>query len=283
MNRRIFLQHAGLAAGALAGASRLAGAAAAPRRRLAHVGLELYTVRHELARDAEKTLAAVKAIGYEYVEVVWPMLTKTPAQFRAMLDRNGLRAPSGHLSASAFEVGWERRLEAARVLGHQYLFVASLPSEARQTIDDWRDWAGHFNKAAAVARRHDMWLGFHTEPDHFQPIGGRVPYDVFVEHLDPALVRLQLDVGNVAMAGLDPLTYLKRWRDRYWSFHVKDVPVVGVARDTTLGAGKLDLAGLLSAAGNLDRKLVYVEEEGSSDALASARLDYQYLAGLELK
>ena len=30
-----------------------------------------------------------------------------------------------------------------------------------------------------------MWLAFHNEPDHLKPIGGAVPYDLFVERTDP--------------------------------------------------------------------------------------------------
>ena len=274
MNRRSFIQQASIAAGVLAW-PRL-------RKPIGPLGLELYTVRRELARDPERTLAAVRAIGYEYVEVVWPMLDMPASRFRTMLDRAGLRAPSGHISPGAFQVGWERRLAAARTLGHEYLFCASLPEDARQTIDDWREWADRFNAAAAVSRKHGIWLGFHTEPDHFGPMDGRVPYEAFVERLDPALTRLQLDVGNVAMAGKDPLVYLTRWRDRYWSFHLKDVPVMGQVRDTTIGTGKIDFARLLAAAGNLDGKLLYVEQEGSADALDSARRDYQYLRTLNV-
>ena len=275
MNRRDFLQHAGFAAGALA-----LGPPAV--RRVRPLGLELYTVRHELSRDPEGTLAAVKAIGYEYVEVVWPMMTQTASQFRTMLDRAGLRAPSGHISTSAFQVGWERRLEAARTLGHEYLFVASLPSDVSRTLDDWREWADRFNAAAAVSRRHGIWLGFHTEPDHFPLIDGKVPYEVFVERLDPSLVRLQLDVGNVAMSGRDPMEYLARWRDRYWSFHLKDVPQMGAVRDTVIGTGKLDFARMLRAAGPLENKLLYVEQEGSANAIDSSRRNYAYLSNLRL-
>ena len=247
---------------------------------LSPVGLELYTVRQELTADPERTLAAIAAIGYTYVEVVWPLLKMPPAQFRGLLDRARLRARSGHIGTAVLDTGWEQQLDAARTMGHEYVFVASLPGGERRTLDDWRRWADRFNRAGETARRHDLWLGFHTEPDNFAPIEGKVPYDVLVERLDPALVRLQLDIGNVAMAGADPLAYLKRWRDRYISFHVKDVPAIGKMGDTELGAGTLDIKGILAAAGDLSGKLVYVEQEGSADSLASAKRDFEFLSKL---
>src|SRR2546425_98372 len=153
------------------------------------------------------------------------------------------------------------------------------PDTAR-SLDDWREWADRFNAAGATARRAGIWLAFHNEPDHMTPIDGTVPYDVFVARTDPAVVRLQLDVGNLVMGGGDPLVYLQRYRDRYWSFHLKDV-VPDRSRDTELGTGTLDFRRLLAAVPDIDRKPCYVEQEGAADSLASARRNCEFLSKLE--
>jgi len=119
-------------------------------------------------------------------------------------------------------------------LGHEYLIVPSFTPDTTRSLDDWREWADRFNTAGAAARRAGIWLAFHNEAEHLQPIAGTVPYDLFVERTDPALVRHQLDVGNLVMGGGDPLLYLQRYRDRYWSFHLKDV-VADRSSDTELG------------------------------------------------
>ncbi len=113
-----------------------------------------------------------------------------------------------------------------------------------------------------------------------RPINGEIPYDVFVERTVPSAVRLQLDVGNMAMGGGDPLRYLQRYRDRYWSFHLKDIVADG-SRDTDLGAGRLALGKMLAAIPDIDNKPCYVEQEGSADPMASAAKDYAYLRTLE--
>jgi sugar phosphate isomerase/epimerase len=274
MDRRNFVQRAAL--GLVAGRSAWLGRTGLIRP----LGLELYTVRRELSADPERTLAAVAAIGYTYVEVVWPLLKTPVPDFRRMLDRAGLRARSGHIGTAVLDSGWEAQLDAAKAMGHEYLFVASLPGGQRRTLDDWRAWADRFNRAGQVARSQDIGFGFHTEPDNFPPIDGKVPYDVFVERLDPSVVKLQLDIGNVAMAGADPLEYLTRWRDRYVSFHIKDVPTLGKVADTELGAGVLDLKKMLAAAGDLSGKMLYVEQEGAKDSLGSAKKDFDYLSRL---
>jgi sugar phosphate isomerase/epimerase len=265
----------------MAGAS-VARRSASTRTRLDRVGLELYSVRGAMSRDPERTLAAVRAIGYTDVELLWSQgnFGRTPQQVRASLDREGLRAPSAHISPAVILVGWERSLDIAKMLGHEYLIVPSLTVDTQRSLDDWREWADRFNAAGAVARRAGIWLAFHNEPDHVKPLDGVVPYDVFVARTDPSVVRLQLDIGNMAQGGGDPMKYLERYRDRYWSFHIKDV-VADHSRDTELGKGVLDVRRFLAAVPDIRHKPIYVEQEQAADQLASARLDYQYLSALE--
>ena len=277
MNRRTFLETSGgVAAGMAMGLPRMPNVlTSAPLER---VGLELYSVRKEMTQDFDRTLAAVRAIGYTDVELLWSWNNwgKSTAQMKAALQREGLRAPSAHISPQAMLVNWERRLETAKTLGHDYLIVPSLTSDTSQTLDDWRAWADRFNEAGAIARRAGIWLAFHNEPDHMKPIEGRVPYDVFVERTDPRYVRHQLDVGNMALGRADPMAYLNKYKDRYWSFHIKDV-VADRSRDTELGAGVLDIKALIAAIPNIAAKPCYVEQEGSQDSVASARKNFEFL------
>lgn len=279
MDRRRFVTACG---GALLGAPAvpaLARAAGGPRLR--RIGLELYSVRGPMARDPEGTLAAVRAMGYEYVELLWSFgnFGRTPAQVAQALRDTGLRAPSAHMSVATLQVGWERSLEVAHTLGHELLIVPGFTPETQRSLDDWKGWADVFNRAGAVARRAGLWLALHNEPDHQRPLDGQVPFEVFAAATDPSLVRLQLDVGNMVMGGGDPLDFLRRFGDRCWSFHVKDV-VADRSGDTELGRGIVDLARILAAAPHLEDAVCYVEQEGARDPLASARHDLDYLRGL---
>jgi sugar phosphate isomerase/epimerase len=278
MNRRAFVQSITAAA---------VGVAAAPRnglaaRRLDRIGLELYAVRRAMSADPERTLAAVRAIGYTDVELLWSQgnFGRSPQQVRDALTREGLRAPSAHISPAVILVGWERSLDTAKMLGHEYLIVPSLTPDTQRSLDDWREWADRFNAAGAVARRAGIWLAFHNEADHMKPIDGKVPYDVFVQRLDPSAVRLQLDVGNMMLGGGDPMQYLGKYRDRYWSFHLKDV-VADRSHDTELGTGAFDFKRFLAAVPDLPKKPCYVEQENAREELASARTDFEYLRTLE--
>ncbi len=278
MHRRTFVQAAVASLASRPWASLRGGGLG----HLSRIGLELYSVRDAMRRDPERTLAAVRAMGYDDVELLWSLgnFGRTVAQVRAALDREGLRAPSAHVSPAILFVGWERSLDIAHRLGHEYLIVPNFTPDSARSLDDWREWADRFNAAGAVARRAGIWLAFHNEPDHVTPIDGTVPYDLFVARTDPTVVRHQLDVGNMVMGGGDPFTYLQRYRDRYWSFHVKDV-LPDRSRDTELGTGVVDFRKLLAGIPDLDRKHYYVEQEEAPDPLASARRNCEFLRKLE--
>jgi len=252
-------------------------------RRLKRVGVQLYSLRDAAKVDLERTLADIAAVGYRDVELLGSMnnFGMAPERLRAVLDRLGLRAPSTHVGTNLFD-DLDRQIDVARTLGHEYLIVAGFPEERRKTLDDYRQWAERFNVAGAAARARGVWLGFHNHGPDVTLIDGQVPYDLFVDRTDPALVRLQLDTGNMAMGGRDPLSYLDRYGPRYWSFHIKDVPRLGATQDAELGKGIIDFRRLLAKIDRIDEKLLYVEQETyPTTPLESVRRDYAYISALE--
>jgi sugar phosphate isomerase/epimerase len=89
-----------------------------PSDRLDRIGIQLYSLRRELAKDFERTLARVAAIGYAEVEFA-DYFGRPPREVAAALDRAGLRAPSAHVPISRLREDWGRTLEAAGLLGHR--------------------------------------------------------------------------------------------------------------------------------------------------------------------
>jgi sugar phosphate isomerase/epimerase len=265
-----------------AGTLVLPNRAFAKTAKLDRFGLELYAIRGAMKADPERTLAAVRAMGYSDVELLWSFknFNRTPQQVRATLDKEGLRAPSCHMDPSTILTDWERSLDTAKLLGQDYLIVPDLGDAENKSLDVWKLWADRFNTAGATARKAGLWLAFHNEPNHMKPIDGVVPYDLFLERTDPSVVRQQLDVGNMLMGGGDPMTYLQRYKDRYWSFHLKDV-VADRSSDTELGKGAFDFKRFLAAVPALASKTYYVEQEGPKDEMASAKMNADFLKALE--
>lgn len=277
MDRRLFL-----ASAAAALASRhLARDRAPTAGQLDRIGIELYAVRKAMRESPERTLAALASIGYTDVELLWSFQNfgQSIKAVKASLKATGLKAPSAHMTPETILTEWEQRCAEAKDLGMTYLTAPSLPAEANKSIDVVKLWATRFNNAGEVARRYGLWLALHNEPNHEKPIMGQKPMEVFLAETDPKLVRFQLDVGNMLMGGGDPMAFLQRYRDRCWSFHLKNVVADGT-RDTELAKGTFDLRAFLAAVPQLDKKPCFVEQEGSGDELASARENFAYLRGL---
>ena len=281
MKRRDFIHTMGAAAaGATLGRMPLT-----PAKKLDRIGLETYAVRHAMMENPERTLAQVRAIGYTDVELLWSfnLFGRTPQQVAATLKNEGLRAPSCHMSADTIFVGWERSLEKAKILGQEYCIVPDFEDWTKQTLDDWREWADRFNAAGAVARKAGIWLAFHNESYHQRPIDGQIPFDVFIQRLDPSVTRLQLDVGNLVLGGGDPIQYLQKYPNRFWTFHLKDA-LADRSSDTGMGKGTIDFKKLLAAVPAIEQKPAFVEQETAKDAagdLADAKANFDYLHSLE--
>ena len=81
-------------------------------KRLGRIGLELYSVRDAMRKDPEKTLAAVRAMGYLDVELLWAFgnFGRTPRQVRDSLDHEGLKAPSAHVAPEILLTSWDKSL-----------------------------------------------------------------------------------------------------------------------------------------------------------------------------
>jgi sugar phosphate isomerase/epimerase len=281
-DRRAFL--ATLAAAAAGGAAatgapflaaaRDAVAATRPRR---PVGVQLYTVRSAMQKDVPGTLARVAKIGYREVEFAG-YFGLAPKRIRALLDAHGLRAPSSHLQLAPFAAGWDAALEAAHVIGHEWLVVPWLDAAARGTLDDVRRTAAGFDRAGEAAKAAGLRFAYHNHDFDFIPVEGRRPLDVLLESTDPALVSFELDLYWAVKAGADPLAYFAAHPGRFTMLHAKDSSGAPAHRMTEVGSGTLDFPRLLAAGRKEGVRHVFVEHDEPTDPFASITTSYRYLS-----
>ena len=135
-SRRDFLKGVAIAAGGLALSGNVEHAFAstlvtgAPQQPAApnwagQIGLELWTVRDLIAKDYVGTLEKVARIGYKEIEPAGGYANMAPKQFRALLDRLGLKMPSTHSGVTVgTDAEMEKQLAGFRVMGIQYSSLA---------------------------------------------------------------------------------------------------------------------------------------------------------------
>ncbi|HLX75479.1 MAG TPA: sugar phosphate isomerase/epimerase, partial [Terriglobales bacterium] len=219
MNRREFL---GTAAATVV-FSRLA-AFAGDEHKLGAIGLQLYTVRDQMAKDFEGTIAKVAATGYKETEFAG-YFKRTPQQVKAVLERNHLVAPSAHIPVEELRAKLPQVIEAAHVIGHEYIVNPWINEEDRGSLDKWKKMAEFFNETGRKVKEAGLQFAHHNHDFEFKPTDGKVPYDLLLKETDPDLVKLEMDLYWITAAGQDPLKYFNEYPGRFPMLHVKDRPV----------------------------------------------------------
>lgn len=248
-------------------------------RTLGDLGVQLYTVRNEMAKDVGATLARVAEIGYREVEFAG-YFDHPPSRTRALLDAAGLRAPSTHLGVEALRDDPEPVFEAATTMGHEWLVVASVPNEMRSTLDDWRRTAELFNRIGEAAHGAGLRFGYHNHDVEIHPMQGRMPLDVLMESTDPELVDLELDLFWITEGGADPISFMERWPGRVKLVHVKDRTAGG--RMVDVGAGVIDFAEIFSRPEAGIIRHYFVEHDQPGDPWASVTASFRYLSAMRV-
>jgi sugar phosphate isomerase/epimerase len=199
------------------------------------LGAQLYTVRTDMEKDFDGTLAKVAAAGYAEVEFAG-YFNHTPEGVREMLKKHHLTAPSSHIDYGSLTGDkWARVIESAHTIGHTYLVNAWVDESIRKEPDAWKRIAETYNHAAAASHRAGIQFAYHNHNFEFAPLkdSGKLPYDVLLETCDPKLVKMELDLCWISAAGKDPLDYFRRYPGRFPMVHVKGLrkmpPVTGEA------------------------------------------------------
>lgn len=270
---------AGTPAGDTVGSAAAAGAAPRTAATGRAIGVQLYTLRNEMQKDVEGTLARVAGIGYREVEFAG-YYDKSPAEIKAMLARHGLTAPATHVPIEMLEGNAAAVFDTAREIGHTYVIVPYLVENRRKTIDDYKTVAAALNRFGAVAKEKGLTLGYHNHDFEFVPIGGQVPFDTLLADTDPASVVIELDLYWATKAGHDPVQMIQRQPSRYPLVHVKDSAGAPEHRMVDVGTGTIDFARIFTAAGSSLRHR-FVEHDNPGDAFASITASYQHLAKLQ--
>jgi sugar phosphate isomerase/epimerase len=305
--------------GFLAGGAALAGAAmtgAAAQGFFARhdlpLGIQLYTLGPDAAKDLDGTLKAVAAIGYKQVELAG-MLGKTAVEFRAALDRAGLKAPSAHIQAKggdgSFQGDLGKLAADLKTLGVKTAIMPSLyiPDRfgapkagegigdylkrvaAGMTADDWKMNADYLNAKGKALKPAGIRVGYHNHNFEFAPLGSTNGLEILIDNTDPALVTFEADIGWVAAAGVDPYAWLARHKGRVTMMHVKDIKADTKGNyelkmdPAEIGSGSLDWKRLLSEAYAAGVRGFYVEQEPpfTRPRIEAAKISYDYLARVQ--
>jgi sugar phosphate isomerase/epimerase len=249
----------------LAASAASAGIAAAAGKKIP-VGLELFSVRDELAKDDMGTVRAVAKMGYQAVEFFAPYFNWTldhAKEMRKLLDDLGVRCHSTHNNASNYNAeSISKAIDLNGILGSQYVVLASAPRVSN--LDGWKKVAEQLAEYSEKLKPAGQRTGYHNHKLEFVPLEGKRPMDVLAANT-PREVMLQLDVGTCVEAGSDPVAWIKANSGRIRSIHCKDyAPGPDKEYRVLFGEGVSPWKAIFKAAESVGGVEYYlIEQEGS--------------------
>jgi sugar phosphate isomerase/epimerase len=295
-NRRSFLVSAGagIAAGTLGSSIVFAN-----HHIKIPLGIQLWTVKSEAEKDLEGTLRKVYAAGFREIEFAG-YYGKTPADLGKLMKDIGFKLVSTHAGAGDIAKRGDEIIRDAKALGLECVVCSSpmvspekdkLPWEERMKAVDLTDWkvnADLFNKFGKQVKDAGMTFGYHNHSAEFKKYDGQTAFDYLYSNTDPALVKIELDVGWVVVAQQDPIAILNKYKGRVIALHVKDVGARGAdgkdPSSVALGEGVIDWKKVIGTANANGVKHYFYEQEEpfTRPILDSAKISADYLTKLAL-
>lgn len=276
-SRRSFIKNSAVL---LAGTSLLSKAAFAAAKPSEIIGLQLYSVRDDMKKDPVGTLTQLAKMGYKHVEHANYIDRKfygfTPKEFKKILDDLGLKMVAGHTvlgkthwdeTKKVFTDAWKHTIEDAAFMGQKYVISPWMDESMRKTYDDLLRYMEVFNLSGELCQKSGMKFGYHNHHFEFsEQLNGMKIFDIMMKKLDVNKVVMQLDIGNMYIAGAKALDVIGQYPGKFEMIHVKDEVAVNTAEkyeSAILGKGIIPVKDVLTICRKTGGTKVYIIEQES--------------------
>jgi sugar phosphate isomerase/epimerase len=277
-SRRTFIKSGAVA---LAATALLPESVFAAKKRKGIIGVQLYSVRDDMTKDPLGSLTKVAKMGYKYVEHANYVNRKfygyTPAEFKKVLDGLGLKMISGHTVMGSqhwdeakkdFSDSWKYTIADAAVLQQRYVVSPSMDNSMRKTYDDFKHYMDIFNKCGELCKKQGMKFGYHNHDFEFsEKLNNEKLFDIMMKSMDPDLVVVQLDMGNLYNGGAIAIDVVRQYPGRFENIHVKDEIVATEGSEkyvsTIIGQGIVNAKEVIDLATKIGGTEVYIIEQES--------------------
>lgn len=292
MNRRHFFKTGAVAVAtsSLLGnemqASSLSATTTAAKKK---IGIQLYSLRADMAKDPDITLKAVAGMGYRFIETYGykdgQFFGKSPEAFSRQVADLGMKMTSSHTGFGVYEndttQAWDsvkKNMEDTKKAGSKWIVQAGYPGGKYTRLDQVKKLAATFNRIGELAKSFGLKFAYHNHREEFRAIENQIPYQQYLELTDKELVAFQMDIGHVANEMADYRIYLKLYPGRFGCLHIRDTNVVTKVA-TEMGKGQVALKEVFDLFTHAGVEDYYVEqEEYNYTPLESLKMCYDYLA-----
>jgi len=261
------------------------------------LGLQLYSVRDDMKKDPAGTLTQLAKMGYKNVEhanyIDGKFYGYSPNEFKKILNDLGLKMPCGHTvmgkdhwdaGKKVFTDTWKKTVEDAAFMGQKYVISPWMDETMRKTYDDMLRYMEVFNKSGELCQKSGMKFGYHNHWFEFtEKLNDIKVFDIIMQKIDPKLVAMQLDIGNMYIGGGKALDILGQYPGRFELIHVKDEIAANTPdkyESSVLGKGIIPTKEAIDLGRKIGGTTVFIIEQESyqnATALESVKEDLEVM------
>jgi sugar phosphate isomerase/epimerase len=257
--------------------------------RAQEIGLQLYSLRNQFAKDVPGTMSKIKAMGIKKIEMAGT-LGLPFSDLIKLLAINELNVVSFGTNFEYLEKFPQAVADQARSFGAQYVVCFWIPHEGDAfTKEDVDKAAEVFNAAGKIMAKNGLLLCYHPHGYEFKPYNDGTLFDYMIKSFDARYVHFEMDVFWIKQGGQDPVTLLKKYPTRFILLHLKDrkhgTPgsdngQADVESNVVLGSGDVGIAEIMKTAKQLGIQHFFIEDE-SSRAEEQIPKSMEYLKSLK--
>jgi len=266
-SRRDFLKSSALiTAGAIVAPSVIScGGGGAKGKK--EIGIQIYTIREQLAADLEGSMKRLAEIGYNSIEAAgfanaggsYQFYGKSPKEYSKMLSDLGMKLMSSH---TTFEMETADAVCAAHAeAGCKYVVYPFLPEQLRQNIDGYKATGEMLTKMGAAAKKNGLQFAYHNHAFEYTEMEGQIPMEVMMANSDADLVKYELDIYWIEKAGKDAVAYFDKYPGRFELWHVKDMDTTEEKFFAPVGTGSINWEKIFAAKEKAGMKHWFVEQD----------------------
>lgn len=212
------------------------------------IGVQLWSVKDDVAADFEGTLTKIAAMGFQGVEFAgnFGKYANDPKGLKAFLDKTGLKASGAHVHFDKLNAeNFDATVAFYKAMDCHYLII---PMDQRaQTVEGAKAVAHDLAELEKKLKPHGMYTGYHNHKIEMLGETGKTPWDVIGKGTVDGVI-LQQDVGWTEVARKNPVDFIKAYPGRTITTHYKaSAPEPGNKEHPIIGQDTTDWKALVEA------------------------------------
>lgn len=228
------------------------------------IGIQLYSLRRELAEDYFGVFEKVKEMGYDGVELAG-LYGYNADEVRARCGKIGIIPFSAHVLHTELMENPGLMKEYAEI-GCEYMVIPYLSEEYRPGAAKFSEFLRDARILGERANELGMKLCYHNHEFEFGRIGGEYGLDVIYRDIPKEILKTEFDTCWIKYMGENPCEYIKKYADRTEIVHFKDYAVTdnnGIKEIDfrCLGDGEQDMEAMIAASKEIGMKWIIVEQD----------------------